>query len=28
MSRKKMTVKDFLDAKGKRQLSVLFVHNV
>ena len=28
MSRKKMTVKDFLDSKGKRQLSVLFVHNV
>ena len=28
MSRKKMTVKDFLDSKGIRQLSVLFVHNV
>jgi 3-methyl-2-oxobutanoate hydroxymethyltransferase len=28
MKRKKLTVYDFLKCKGKRQLSVLFVHNV
>ena len=28
MSRKKLTVYDYLQCKGKRQLSVLFVHNV
>ena len=28
MSRKKLTVYDYLKSKGKRQLSVLFVHNV
>tara|TARA_B100001123_G_scaffold420525_1_gene526988 strand:- start:118 stop:945 length:828 start_codon:yes stop_codon:yes gene_type:complete len=28
MSRKKLTVYDYLKCKGKRQLSVLFVHNV
>ena len=28
MARKKMTVYDYLKSKGKRQLSVLFVHNV
>ena len=28
MNRKKMTVKDFLGSKGKKQLSILFVHNV
>ena len=28
MKRKRLTVKEFLDSKGKRQLSVLFVHNV
>ena len=28
MKRKRLTVKDFLECKGKRQLSVLFVHNV
>ena len=27
MSRKKMTVYDYLKCKGKRQLSVMFVHN-
>ena len=28
MKRKKLTVYDYLKCKGKRQLSVLFVHNV
>ena len=28
MSRKKLTVYDYLQCKGKRQLSVMFVHNV
>ena len=28
MKRKRLTVKEFLECKGKRQLSVLFVHNV
>ena len=28
MNRKKMTVYDYLQSKGKKQLSVLFVHNV
>ena len=28
MKRKKLTVYDYLRTKGKRQLSVLFVHNV
>ena len=28
MTRKKLTVYDYLQCKGKRQLSVLFVHNV
>lgn len=28
MSRKKLTVYDFLKTKGKRQLSIMFVHNV
>ena len=28
MKRKRLTVKEFLESKGKRQLSVLFVHNV
>ena len=28
MQRKKLTVYDYLKCKGKRQLSVLFVHNV
>ena len=28
MNRKKMTVYDYLQSKGKQQLSVLFVHNV
>lgn len=28
MSRKKLTVYDFLQSKGKRQLSIVFVHNV
>ena len=27
MSRKKLTVHDYLECKGKRQLSVIFVHN-
>ena len=27
MSRKKLTVYDYLQCKGKRQLSVMFVHN-
>ena len=27
MSRKKLTVHDYLKCKGKRQLSVIFVHN-
>ena len=27
MSRKKLTVHDYLQCKGKRQLSVMFVHN-
>ena len=27
MSRKKLTVKDYLECKGKRQLSVMFVHS-
>ena len=27
MNRKKLTVYDYLKSKGKRQLSVLFVHN-
>ena len=27
MSRKKLTVHDYLQCKGKRQLSVIFVHN-
>ncbi len=28
MSRKKLTVYDYLQSKGKRQLSIMFVHNV
>ena len=28
MKRNKLTVYDYLKCKGKRQLSVLFVHNV
>ena len=28
MTRKKLTVYDYLQSKGKRQLSALFVHNV
>ena len=27
MSRKKLTVQDYLECKGKRQISVIFVHN-
>ena len=28
MSRKKLTVYDYLKCKGQRQLSIMFVHNV